>query len=105
MHLKLRQQRNRHYAFSSLHLLPPQTLGIATALKVLFSDSDCDSQLVPPSQQDRLASLHLERNEVIALVNLLARFSSSLETYHTLSAALKQQQGVQPSVSGPEAVA
>jgi hypothetical protein len=46
----------------------------------------------------------LERNEVIALVNLLGRFSHSLETYHRLSAELQKQQGLEPSMQGEAAV-
>lgn len=111
----------------------PQTLGIATALKVLFSDADCGAAppaslasnglpMVDASSSQEGASeapspaaaaaaapapsapLHLERNEVIALVNLLSRFSNSLNIYHTLSRQLQAQQGLQPSVSGREAV-
>lgn len=52
--------------------------GVATALKVLFSSSDCSGAL-PTSPA--LSTLVLERNEVIALVNLLERFSASIEYY------------------------
>lgn len=91
-----------------------QTLGIATALKVLFSASNCDVEaaggqdalqpLQPPAADD-ITDLRLERNEVIALLNLLARFSNSLQIYHSLSRQLEQQQGLQPLVAAEEAVA
>ncbi len=51
---------------------------MATALKVLFSSSDCSGAL-PTSPV--MSTLALERNEVIALVNLLERFSASIEYY------------------------
>ncbi|GLI59262.1 hypothetical protein VaNZ11_001109 [Volvox africanus] len=69
-----------------------QTLGVATALKVLFSSSDCSGALpTAPS----LSTLVLERNEVIALVNLLERFSASIEYYRQLSAELQAQEGAE----------
>ncbi|GIL71642.1 hypothetical protein Vretifemale_2171 [Volvox reticuliferus] len=69
-----------------------QTLGVATALKVLFSSSDCSGSLpTAPS----LSTLVLERNEVIALVNLLERFSASIEYYRQLSAELQAQEGAE----------
>ena len=46
--------------------------GIATSLKVLFSADDCSGH---PAN----AQLALERNEVIALLNLLERLSNSIE--------------------------
>ncbi|KXZ51941.1 hypothetical protein GPECTOR_11g66 [Gonium pectorale] len=67
-----------------------QTLGVATALKVLFSSSDCSGAL-PTSPA--LTTLALERNEVIALVNLLERFSASIEYYRELSAELQRAEG------------
>jgi hypothetical protein len=81
-------------------MLPPA--GVATALKVLFSARDCQGS--SPSADEPFAELQLERNEAIALVNLLARFSSSLQTYHRLSAHMEQQSGKQPSLSAKEAV-
>lgn len=71
-----------------------QTLGVATALKVLFTEEDCQGGQPPVGE--RLADLRLERNEVIALVNLLERFSKSLEIYRNLSAQLQAQEGVLP---------
>ncbi|KAF8071015.1 AERO1 [Scenedesmus sp. PABB004] len=76
-----------------------QTLGVATALKILFTARDCSGE-APAGE----GALELERNEVIALINLLARFSTSLETYQRLTAELQRQQGVSPSVAGAAAV-
>jgi hypothetical protein len=43
--------------------------------------------------------------QVIALINLLARFSSSIETYHKLSAQLREQHPeVMPAVRSRAAV-
>lgn len=53
--------------------------GIATSLKILFSQENCD-----PSTS-AMPHLHLERNEVIALVNLLERLSKSIEVVRTMS--------------------
>lgn len=60
--------------------------GVATALKVLFASKDCAGGGAP-DQSD----LSLERNEAIALVNLLARFSNSLHLYHELSGRLRAE--------------
>lgn len=59
-----------------------QLLGIATSLKILFSSDDCTGQLPPVMQ------LSFERNEVIALINLLERLSKSIEIVRVLSAQL-----------------
>ncbi|KAL3154147.1 hypothetical protein ABBQ32_013672 [Trebouxia sp. C0010 RCD-2024] len=56
-----------------------QILGIATSLKILFSQEDCSNSVSAVPQ------LHLERNEVIALVNLLERLSKSIEIVRTMS--------------------
>lgn len=64
-----------------------QTLGIATALKILFHVDDCDSG----AGQLELSKLILERNEVIALVNLLERLSQSVETYRVMSLMLEER--------------
>eukprot|EP00204_Picochlorum_oklahomense_P000794 CAMPEP_0118798906 /NCGR_PEP_ID=MMETSP1161-20130426/1231_1 /TAXON_ID=249345 /ORGANISM="Picochlorum oklahomensis, Strain CCMP2329" /LENGTH=492 /DNA_ID=CAMNT_0006726475 /DNA_START=88 /DNA_END=1566 /DNA_ORIENTATION=+ len=58
-----------------------QFLGIATSLKILFSSETC-------SGSPGTNNLILERNEVIALVNLLERLSSSVETVRSLSLRL-----------------
>lgn len=78
--------------------------GVATALKILFSSRDCSGELPDTSQLPFGEELVLERNEVIALINLLGRFSHSLETYHILTAELQQQQGVTPSIADKAAV-
>jgi ERO1-like protein alpha len=72
-----------------------QTLGIATALKVLFSEQEA-----PGGGDAAVAALKLERNEVIALVNLLERLSKSIQIYWSLSQQLQQQEGVSRSVFG-----
>jgi Endoplasmic Reticulum Oxidoreductin 1 (ERO1) len=56
--------------------------GIATSLKILFDSSNCGA--VGGRQSD----LVLERNEVIALFNLLERLSTSIEVVRRLSLQL-----------------
>ena len=56
--------------------------GIATSLKILFTADEC-VQSAPPTQQPQL---QLERNEVIALMNLLERLSNSIEVVRVMSA-------------------
>jgi ERO1-like protein alpha len=58
-----------------------QLLGLATSLKVLFAEAECGGggAAAPPPP------LELERNEVIALINLLERLSASVETVRRLS--------------------
>lgn len=76
-----------------------QFLGVATALKILFASDDCFAEggrPVPPKQM--LESLKLERNEVIALVNLLTKLSHSVFTYRSLSQQLFEDEGVQPCI-------
>ena len=60
--------------------------GIATSLKILFSQEDCHDQM------DAMPHLHLERNEVIALVNLLERLSKSIEVVRTMSLEIAGKQ-------------
>ncbi len=79
-----------------------QTLGIATALKILFNEEDCSAASSVAEQMNK--SLRLERNEVIALVNLLERYSKSLQIYTSLSNNMQQEAGVRPSVSGAQSV-
>ena len=76
---------------SGLECLPAQLFlltrqctpaGIATSLKILFSQDDCSEQ------GSATPHLHLERNEVIALVNLLERLSKSIEVVRTMSLEL-----------------
>lgn len=66
-----------------------QMLGLATTLKVLFHDEDCGSSIA----SDRLVpqDFILERNEVIALINLLDRLSEGIETYRTMSIMLESR--------------
>jgi ERO1-like protein alpha len=78
--------------------------GVATALKILFSSRDCSGELPHTSQLPFGQDLVLERNEVIALVNLLGRFSHSLDTYHRLTAELQRQEGVARSIADKAAV-
>jgi hypothetical protein len=86
------------------HLLLFLLAGVATALKILFSARDCSGELPDTSQLPFGEALELERNEVIALVNLLGRFSHSLETYHRLTAELQRQEGVERSIADRAAV-
>lgn len=72
--------------------------GIATALKILFSAKDCTGATPASEELPFGEELELERNEVIALVNLLGRFSHSVETYHRLTQELQREQGIQPSL-------
>lgn len=58
-----------------------QLLGVATSLKVLFSAADCGAG----GGDAALPPLVLERNEVIALVNLLERLAKSVEIVRSLS--------------------
>lgn len=52
-------------------------LGVAAAFKILFSVEDCLGD-------GGSGELVLERNEIIALINLLAQFSSSIEAVRTM---------------------
>lgn len=67
-----------------------QLLGVATSLKILFSAADC---AVGARNHPSLPPLVLERNEVIALINLLERLSASVETVRSLSLQLTGEQG------------
>lgn len=62
-----------------------QFLGVATSLKILFSSEACTGDA---SGDD--TTLVLERNEVIALINLLERLSASVETVRSLSLRLTE---------------
>ncbi|KAK3270302.1 endoplasmic oxidoreductin-1 [Cymbomonas tetramitiformis] len=53
-----------------------QMLGLATSLKILFTVDPSDSAALGSTQKP---ALELERNEVIALINLMARLSESLK--------------------------
>ena len=91
----------------SIRHLPPA--GIATALKILFSSEDhadgSDSgQTLRPDNE--IEGLELERNEVIALINLLERFSTAISYYNSMSRALQTQQPrIRPVLSMSEEVA
>ncbi|MEW5302373.1 MAG: hypothetical protein WDW36_005166 [Sanguina aurantia] len=80
-----------------------QTLGIATALKILFSSSDCTGAV--PAQGSPFAVLQLERNEVIALLNLLERFAVALEYYDEMSQDMLMGGGSKASLTPPVAPA
>ena len=62
-----------------------QLLGIATSLKILFSSEDCSGG---SGSGNGMPPLMLERNEVIALFNLLERLAASIELVRTLSLEL-----------------
>jgi hypothetical protein len=83
------------------HPQPPRA-GVATALKVLFASKDCDG--AAPASGSAFADLTLERNEAIALLNLLARFSNSVHLYHELSARLEVEEGAAPALKAGAAV-
>jgi len=83
------------------HVLPCVCSGVATALKILFSAPDCKGSLPPSEQLPFGEQVELERNEVIALINLLGRFSHSVETYNQLMGRLQQQgEAAAPGVAG-----
>jgi ERO1-like protein alpha len=71
-----------------------QFLGVATSLKILFASNNCFERSLRPHEM--LAALKLERNEVIALVNLLAKLSHSVAAYREMSEELHQRDGLQP---------
>lgn len=71
-----------------------QFLGVATSFKILFASNNCFERNLQPAQL--LAALKLERNEVIALVNLLSKLSQSIVAYRALSGQLRQTAGVEP---------
>ena len=56
--------------------------GIATSLKVLFHDDGCEAG------SDPKPNLILERNEVIALINLFERLSNAIEIVRVMSLQL-----------------
>ncbi|KAJ0101939.1 hypothetical protein Patl1_05082 [Pistacia atlantica] len=68
-----------------------QVLGLGTALKILFSVDGHDHQV---------QRLQLQRNEVIALVNLLNRLSESIKFVHEMGPSIErimEKQTVEPS--------
>lgn len=58
--------------------------GIATSLKVLFAAEDCELGSEQPQR------VQLERNEVIAMLNLLERLSASIEVVREMSLQLAE---------------
>lgn len=64
-----------------------QISGLGTALKILFSVDD-------------VSGLDLQRNEVIALVNLLSRLSESLELVHEMADLVKGQDRFSTAIDG-----
>ena len=77
-----------------------QFLGVATALKVLFASNSCFEPTLQPSEM--LQALRLERNEVIALVNLLAKLAQSVAAYRSLSGDLLSTDGLEPCFVGDD---
>lgn len=71
---------------------------------MLFSARDCSGSLPPSEELPFGERVELERNEVIALVNLLGRFSHSVETYHRLMGQLEAQEGLAPAIGEASAV-
>ncbi|GAV75022.1 ERO1 domain-containing protein [Cephalotus follicularis] len=69
-----------------------QVLGLGTALKILFSDN---------GQEQLGQALQLQRNEVIALINLLHRLSESVNLVHEMGPAVEVIIGGQ--ISSPTA--
>jgi len=74
-----------------------QILGLGTALKILFSVDSND--LINQSAQ-----LQLQRNEVIALINLLSRLSESVKTLHDLAPVTKNAMDAQIAASSLQSV-
>ncbi|KAL0310531.1 UNVERIFIED_CONTAM: Endoplasmic reticulum oxidoreductin-2 [Sesamum angustifolium] len=61
-----------------------QILGLGTALKILFSEN---------GQDQSGQRLQLQRNEVIALVNLLNRLSESVKFVHEMGPSAERMFG------------
>jgi ERO1-like protein alpha len=77
-----------------------QFLGVATALKILFASNNCYERNLQPSEL--LTALTLERNEIIALFNLLSKLSSSVTAYRAMSEQLHADEGLQPCFLGDD---
>lgn len=71
-----------------------QFLGVATAFKILLSSGTCFEAQLPPRKL--LEELRFERNEVIALINLLHKLAQSVTIYRDLSALLEASDHVRP---------
>lgn len=80
-----------------------QFLGVATSLKILFASNNCFERNLQP--RELLAALKLERNEVIALMNLLSKLSQSINAYRDMSSILQAREGLTPCISGNELIA
>lgn len=70
------------------HLMPGARVscwgaGVATSLKILFDSSNCGADGLEAD-----SGFRLERNEVIALFNLLERLSTSIEVVRSMSLQL-----------------
>lgn len=61
-----------------------QVLGLGTALKILFSVD---------GQENLAQRLQLQRNEVIALMNLLNRLSESIKFVHEMGPSIRRTMG------------
>jgi len=72
-------------------------LGIAAAMKVLFSQ--------PDEGLARAPRLHLHRNEAIALVNLLAKLADSVDAVRALNVQLAQQEAAAAAAAAARAAA
>jgi ERO1-like protein alpha len=79
-----------------------QFLGVATALKILFVSNGYFERQLPP--WELLKQLELERNEVIALVNLLSKLSQSVATYRAMSERLLAEERIEPCFMPRDAV-
>lgn len=75
-----------------------QLMGIATSLKILFDSSSYGTK-------DNEASLLMERNEVIALINLLERLSKSIEVVRSMSLQLLNDTSSRSSLGAIESLA
>ncbi|XP_065878064.1 endoplasmic reticulum oxidoreductin-1-like [Euphorbia lathyris] len=65
-----------------------QVLGLGTALKILFSDN---------GSKHLVQTLQLQRNEVIALINLLNRLSESVNLVHEMGPAVEMIMNKSPT--------
>ena len=80
-----------------------QFLGVATSLKILFASNNCFERNLQP--RELLAALKLERNEVIALVNLLSKLSQGIDAYREMSNKLQESEGLQACFVGDALIA
>ncbi|WVZ01202.1 hypothetical protein V8G54_027271 [Vigna mungo] len=78
VNLQLNPERYTGYTGSSARRIWDAVLGLGTALKILFSVD---------GQDNSSQTLQLQRNEVIALMNLLNRLSESVKFVHEVGPA------------------